>query len=104
MITVLTDNNNRASADVKTVMNKQKLKPAESVAFVCSLLSLWLFPHFFQETFVLMYTRSRDEFSWKMHLLKNIKSAAPLVFWACRLSHVSCHVCCFVVLVSYRIV
>mmetsp|Transcript_27320 Transcript_27320/g.22968 ORF Transcript_27320/g.22968 Transcript_27320/m.22968 type:complete len:315 (-) Transcript_27320:107-1051(-) len=35
VITVLTDNNNRASADVKTVMNKQKLKPAESgsVAF-----------------------------------------------------------------------
>jgi YebC/PmpR family DNA-binding regulatory protein len=35
VITVLTDNNNRASADVKTVINKQKLKLAESgsVAF-----------------------------------------------------------------------
>ena len=35
VITVLTDNNNRASADVKTVINRQKLKLAESgsVAF-----------------------------------------------------------------------
>ena len=30
IVVCLTDNNNRASADVKTVMNRQKLKPAES--------------------------------------------------------------------------
>ena len=30
IVVCLTDNNNRAAADVKTVMNRQKLKPAES--------------------------------------------------------------------------
>jgi len=87
VITVLTDNNNRASADVKTVMNKQKLKPAESVTFFpcCCPSAIFLFPLVLFSLFIVDHV-----FYWKRHFLKTTKS--PLVFWLNLLSSVVCFV------------